>query len=124
MNHESEGSPSGSDIHLSHTTFSSDAPKETSVSISPSGSWVNLSCSSRAKPPVNRFAWFKKSKEGDTKVFEGRVYSLNVTDGGIYYCEATNDLGSQPSSQHSLTSEGKHSTLRPSDEKKGESNVG
>lgn len=118
MNHESEGSPSGSDVLLSRTTFSSDAPKETSVSISPSGSWVKLRCSSRAKPPVSRFAWFKKSKEGATKVFEGRVYSLNVTDGGVYYCEATNNLGSQPSSECSLTDEGKHRTLWPSDEKK------
>ncbi|XP_022625237.1 myelin-associated glycoprotein-like isoform X2 [Seriola dumerili] len=42
------------------------APKDTSASISPSGvvsagSWVNLTCSSRANPPVSRFTWFKKS---------------------------------------------------------------
>ncbi|KAI3354774.1 hypothetical protein L3Q82_004600 [Scortum barcoo] len=48
------------------------APKDTSVSISPSalvsaGSWVNLTCSSRAKPPVSRFTWFKTSTDGPMK---------------------------------------------------------
>ncbi|XP_059183431.1 myeloid cell surface antigen CD33-like, partial [Centropristis striata] len=42
------------------------APKNTLVSVSPSGlvsagSWVNLTCSSRA---VSRFTWFKNSKDG------------------------------------------------------------
>ncbi|XP_014830196.1 PREDICTED: sialic acid-binding Ig-like lectin 12 [Poecilia mexicana] len=44
------------------------APRNTSASISPSGlvsagSWVELSCSSRAKPPP-RFTWFRISKNG------------------------------------------------------------
>ncbi|XP_059183428.1 B-cell receptor CD22-like [Centropristis striata] len=78
------------------------APKDTSVSVSPSGlvsagSWVNLTCSSRAKPPVSRFTWFKNSKDGAISVDEGDFYSLNVTDGGDYYCVATNDLGSETS---------------------------
>ncbi|XP_045898414.1 vascular cell adhesion protein 1-like, partial [Micropterus dolomieu] len=83
------------------------APKNTSVSISPSGlvsagSWVNLTCSSRAKPPVSRFTWFKSSKDGPKNVSEGEVYSFkvtSVTDGGVYYCVATNDLGNQTSSE-------------------------
>ncbi|XP_044032907.1 vascular cell adhesion protein 1-like isoform X3 [Siniperca chuatsi] len=80
------------------------APKDTSGSISPSGlvsagSWVNLTCSSRAKPPVSRFTWFKKSTDGPMTVSEGQVYSFNATDGGVYYCVATNDLGNQTSSQ-------------------------
>ncbi|CAI5673590.1 unnamed protein product [Oreochromis niloticus] len=74
------------------------APKDTSASISPSGlvsagSWVKLTCSSRAKPPVSSFTWFKKSRDGAVKVSEGEIYSFNVTDGGVYYCVATNDLG-------------------------------
>ncbi|XP_039473039.1 vascular cell adhesion protein 1-like isoform X2 [Oreochromis aureus] len=78
------------------------APKDTSASISPSGlvsagSWVNLTCSSRAKPPVSSFTWFKKSRDGAVKVSEGEIYSFNVTDGGVYYCVATNDLGNQTS---------------------------
>ncbi|XP_030253889.1 vascular cell adhesion protein 1-like [Sparus aurata] len=71
------------------------APRNTSVSISASaGSWVNLTCSSRAKPPVS-FTWFRTSKDGLMDVAEGHFYSINVTDGGDYYCVATNDLGSQ-----------------------------
>ncbi|XP_019218420.1 vascular cell adhesion protein 1, partial [Oreochromis niloticus] len=80
------------------------APKDTSASISPSGlvsagSWVNLTCSSRAKPPVSSFTWFKKSRDGAVKVSEGEIYSFNVTDGGVYYCVATNDLGNQTSAE-------------------------
>ncbi|XP_039892107.1 sialic acid-binding Ig-like lectin 7 [Simochromis diagramma] len=84
------------------------APKDTSTSISPSGlvsagSWVNLTCSSRAKPPVSNFTWFKKSRDGAVKVSEGEIYSFNVTDGGVYYCVATNDLGNQTSAESHVT---------------------
>nr|XP_046227050.1 sialic acid-binding Ig-like lectin 13 isoform X2 [Scatophagus argus] len=77
------------------------APKDTSVSISPSGlvsagSWVNLTCSSRAKPPVS-FSWFRISKDGPTLVSEGHFYSFNVTEGGVCYCVATNELGNHSS---------------------------
>ncbi|XP_042069547.1 sialic acid-binding Ig-like lectin 7 [Haplochromis burtoni] len=80
------------------------SPKDTSASISPSGlvsagSWVKLTCSSRAKPPVSSFTWFKKSRDGAVKVSEGEIYSFNVTDGGVYYCVATNDLGNQTSAE-------------------------
>ncbi|XP_013763337.1 myelin-associated glycoprotein-like [Pundamilia nyererei] len=80
------------------------APKDTSASISPSGlvsagSWVKLTCSSRAKPPVSNFTWFKKSRDGAVKVSEGEIYSFSVTDGGVYYCVATNDLGNQTSAE-------------------------
>ncbi|XP_015251765.1 PREDICTED: sialic acid-binding Ig-like lectin 13 [Cyprinodon variegatus] len=84
------------------------APKDTSASISPSGlvsagSWVELSCSSRAKPPAS-FTWFRNSKHGAINVSEGQVYNFTVTEGGEYYCEATNDLGTQRSSMIFLTS--------------------
>ncbi|XP_070784295.1 sialoadhesin-like [Enoplosus armatus] len=83
------------------------APKDTSASISPSGlvsagSWVNLTCSSRAKPPVSRFSWFRISKDGPVTVSEGDFYSFNVTEGGVYYCVATNDLGNQTSPEIQL----------------------
>ncbi|XP_043961470.1 hemicentin-1-like [Gambusia affinis] len=79
------------------------APRNTSASISPSGlvsagSWVELSCSSRAKPPPS-FTWFKNSEYGNINVSVGKVYSFNVTDGGEYYCVATNDLGNETSSR-------------------------
>ncbi|XP_056289989.1 sialic acid-binding Ig-like lectin 13 isoform X2 [Pseudoliparis swirei] len=86
------------------------APKDTSASISPSGpvsagSWVNLTCSSRANPPVSRFLWFKNSLDGPVTVFQGDFYRFNVTDGGVYYCVATNQLGNQSSSEIHLTIE-------------------
>ncbi|CAI5673632.1 unnamed protein product [Oreochromis niloticus] len=87
------------------------APKNTSASISPSGlvsagSWVKLTCSSRAKPPVSNFTWFKKSRDGAVKVSEGEIYSFDVTDGGVYYCVATNDLGNQTSGEIHVTVKG------------------
>ncbi|XP_062297959.1 vascular cell adhesion protein 1-like, partial [Scomber scombrus] len=88
------------------------APKDTSAMISPSdlvspGSWVNLTCSSRAKPAAN-FTWFKINKDGLMKVSEGDFYSFNVTDLlDVYYCVATNDVGNQTSSEIHLTIKGK-----------------
>ncbi|XP_038154132.1 B-cell receptor CD22-like [Cyprinodon tularosa] len=64
------------------------APKNTSAPISLSAdSWVYLNCSSRAKPPISCFTWFKKSKHGAMKVAEGDV-RLTVSEGGIHCCEA------------------------------------
>ncbi|MEQ2246195.1 hypothetical protein ILYODFUR_035743, partial [Ilyodon furcidens] len=79
------------------------APKDTSASIRPSGlvsagSWVELNCSSRAKPPAS-FTWFRNSKHGAINVSVGQVYSFSVTEGGEFYCVATNDLGRQTSSR-------------------------
>ncbi|XP_017288492.1 vascular cell adhesion protein 1 [Kryptolebias marmoratus] len=87
------------------------APKDTSASISPpglasAGSWVNLTCSSRAKPPISSFSWFKTSKRGAIKLAEGDFYSFNLTEGGEYYCVATNDLGKGTSSVILLRTEG------------------
>ncbi|KAM4718249.1 sialic acid-binding Ig-like lectin 10 [Anableps anableps] len=78
------------------------APRNTSASISPSGlvsagSWVELSCSSRARPPPS-FTWFRNSKDGAINVSVGQVYSFNVTQEAKYFCVTTNDLGNQTSS--------------------------
>ncbi|XP_078136703.1 sialic acid-binding Ig-like lectin 14 isoform X1 [Sander vitreus] len=96
------------------------APKDTSVSISPSGlvsagSWVNLTCSSRAKPPAS-FSWFKNSKDGAISVAKGDFYSFNVTNvtDGVYYCVATNNLGRQTSSEILVTNEGAKQVDHPS----------
>ncbi|MED6292267.1 hypothetical protein CHARACLAT_032101 [Characodon lateralis] len=42
------------------------------------------------------------SKHGAINVSVGQVYSFNVTEGGEFYCVATNDLGNQTSSRISL----------------------
>ncbi|XP_065805226.1 B-cell receptor CD22-like [Labrus bergylta] len=102
-----------------YLTFSSDSPKNTSVSISPSGLvsadiHVNLTCSSRANPPVSNFTWFKISRDGPMIVSEGEFYSFNATEGGVYYCVAMNDLGNQTSPQINLSVAGVdvHITLK------------
>ncbi|XP_034562580.1 myelin-associated glycoprotein-like isoform X2 [Notolabrus celidotus] len=92
------------------------APKHTSVSISPSGlvsagTLVNLTCSSRAKPPVSRFTWFRISNNRPVNVSEGESYSLNVTEGGVYYCMATSDLGNETSSRIHLSTSGEFGVL-------------
>ncbi|MEQ2291991.1 hypothetical protein AMECASPLE_018554 [Ameca splendens] len=70
-------------------------PKNTSAAIHPSGdSWVYLNCSSRSKPPISCFTWFKKSKHGAMKVAEGDV-RLTVSEGGVYCCEARSEDGQQ-----------------------------
>ncbi|XP_029955980.1 sialic acid-binding Ig-like lectin 14 [Salarias fasciatus] len=77
------------------------SPKDTTVSISPSGSWVTLTCSSRAKPAVSSFTWFKNSDHGPIKVSEGDFYTFNVadiTDPESFYCVIENALGNQMSS--------------------------
>ncbi|XP_016524899.1 B-cell receptor CD22-like, partial [Poecilia formosa] len=85
------------------------APRNTSASISPSGlvsagSWVELSCSSRAKPPP-RFTWFRISRDGDMNVSVGQIFSFNVTEGGEFHCVATNHLGNDSSSRICVTTE-------------------
>ncbi|XP_064161717.1 B-cell receptor CD22-like isoform X4 [Anguilla rostrata] len=97
----------------------SDAPKNTSVSVSPSGeivdgSSVTLTCSSDANPPVQNYTWFKKN---DTGVWQaGSGQSLNFSNfrswnRGQYYCEAQNRLGAQNSTAVSINIEGGQSLI-------------
>ncbi|KAK7881606.1 hypothetical protein WMY93_030015 [Mugilogobius chulae] len=96
-------------------------PKNTSAVVSPSGSLsagqsVTLSCSSRAKPPVQHFTWFRHSSQGPVNVSEGQNYTFNFTEDGEYYCEALNTLGNKTSptiSLKSITGKGKY--LSPKD---------
>nr|XP_015224230.1 PREDICTED: uncharacterized protein LOC107080081 [Lepisosteus oculatus] len=74
------------------------APKNTSVSISPSGaiaegSSVTLTCSSSANPPVKNYSWFKINGTGP--LYKGPNYTIiNISsaDSGQYYCEAQTRL--------------------------------
>ncbi|XP_045568522.1 B-cell receptor CD22 [Salmo salar] len=78
-------------------------PKNTSVSVSPSGeivegSSVTLTCSSDANPPVDKYTWYKKNVTSPKS--SGQSYSItNITseDRGEYYCEAQNGRGSMNS---------------------------
>ncbi|XP_031673952.1 B-cell receptor CD22-like isoform X1 [Oncorhynchus kisutch] len=74
-------------------------PKNTSVSVSPSGeivegSSVTLTCSSDANPPVDKYTWYKKNVTSPKA--SGQSYSItNISseDRGEYYCEAQNKYG-------------------------------
>ncbi|XP_027860336.1 hemicentin-1-like isoform X3 [Xiphophorus couchianus] len=82
------------------------APRNTSASISPpEGNWVDLSCSSRAKPPP-KITWFKKGPESTTEVATGNFHKVKFTDGDQYYCVAENKVGKQKSSPINLTVKG------------------
>ncbi|XP_066578203.1 B-cell receptor CD22-like [Amia ocellicauda] len=78
-----------------------DAPKSTSVSVSPSGeivegSPVTLTCHSNANPPVQRYSWFKSSDMLERKQ---SLFFANISSGdsGQYYCEAQNRIGDHTS---------------------------
>eukprot|EP00063_Salmo_salar_P082547 XP_014057382.1 PREDICTED: B-cell receptor CD22-like [Salmo salar] len=76
-------------------------PKNTSVSVSPSGeivegSSVTLTCSSDANPPVDKYTWYRKNVTSPKAL--GQSYSItNISseDRGEYCCEAENEVGAK-----------------------------
>ncbi|KAL0961618.1 hypothetical protein UPYG_G00354100 [Umbra pygmaea] len=76
-----------------------DKPKNTSVSVSPSGeivegSSVTLTCSSDANPHVDKYTWYKKNVTSPKA--SGQSYNItNISPehSGEYYCEAENKYG-------------------------------
>ncbi|XP_045568593.1 sialoadhesin-like isoform X2 [Salmo salar] len=78
-------------------------PKNTSVSVSPSGeivegSSVTLTCSSDANPPVDKYTWYFQN-ETFLNGF-GQMYNISKfksKDNGHYHCEAWNGRGSRNS---------------------------
>ncbi|XP_070297028.1 basigin-like [Salvelinus sp. IW2-2015] len=88
-------------------------PKNTSVSVSPSGeivegSSVTLTCSSDANPPVDKYTWYKKNVTSPKA--SGQSYSItNIIseDRGEYYCEAQNGRGSMNSTAQMIIVAGK-----------------
>ncbi|XP_036394465.1 B-cell receptor CD22-like [Megalops cyprinoides] len=86
------------------------SPKNTSVSVSPSGeivegSSVTLTCSSNANPLVQNYTWFKDNTGVTSVRRSGQNYSItNISseDSGQYHCEAKNNLGSVNSTAVSI----------------------
>ncbi|XP_066578206.1 sialoadhesin-like [Amia ocellicauda] len=95
----------------SRSLFLPDAPKSTSVSVSPSGeivegSPVTLTCSSNANPPVQRYSWFQSSGAAVWEKGSGQsliISNLSSGDSGQYYCEAQNKHGAHNSTAVPLT---------------------
>ncbi|XP_036796017.1 B-cell receptor CD22 isoform X2 [Oncorhynchus mykiss] len=92
-------------------------PKNTSVSVSPSGeivegSSVTLTCSSDANPPVDKYTWYKKNIASPKA--SGQSYSItNILseDRGEYYCEAQNGRGSMNSTAQMIIVAGKQTSV-------------
>ncbi|KAM9490054.1 sialic acid-binding Ig-like lectin 13 isoform 1-T1 [Salvelinus alpinus] len=92
-------------------------PKNTSVSVSPSGeivegSSVTLTCSSDANPPVDKYTWYKKNVTSPKA--SGQSYSItNISseDRGEYYCEAQNGRGSMNSTALMIIVAGKQTSV-------------
>ncbi|KAL2086202.1 hypothetical protein ACEWY4_017261 [Coilia grayii] len=79
------------------------SPRDVLVFARPSGvivkgATVTLTCTSDANPPVDTYTWFKVNES--TPVGSGLQHSLtnmSSEDGGQYYCEARNEVGSENS---------------------------
>ncbi|XP_071032203.1 uncharacterized protein [Oncorhynchus clarkii lewisi] len=92
-------------------------PKNTSVSVSPSGeivegSSVTLTCSSDANPPVDKYTWYKKNVTSPKA--SGQSYNItNIIseDRGEYYCEAQNRRGSRNSTTLMIILPGKQTSV-------------
>ncbi|XP_064815263.1 sialoadhesin-like [Oncorhynchus masou masou] len=92
-------------------------PRNTSVSVSPSGeivegSSVTLTCSSDANPPVDKYTWYKKNVTSPKA--SGQSYSItNIIseDRGEYYCEAQNGRGSNNSTALMIIVAGKQTSV-------------
>ncbi|XP_071253849.1 sialoadhesin-like isoform X2 [Salvelinus alpinus] len=76
-------------------------PKNTSLSVSPSGSVVEgssvtLTCSSNANPAVKTYTWYRVNGNEGVIVGSGQSFTFNkiaINDSGRYYCEAENKHG-------------------------------
>ncbi|XP_067305643.1 B-cell receptor CD22 isoform X2 [Pseudorasbora parva] len=93
---------------LVNVTYS---PKNTRILMSPKGDImegfaVNLTCSSNANPPVERYSWYKMS--GGQPWTKGSVQNLTFLSvrshhAGQYYCTAWNVFGMETSATISLS---------------------
>uniref|UniRef100_A0A4W5R5J2 Ig-like domain-containing protein n=1 Tax=Hucho hucho TaxID=62062 RepID=A0A4W5R5J2_9TELE len=105
-------------MHEQCVTYSPpDGPKNTSVSVSPSGgivegSSVTLTCSSEANPPVDKYTWYKKNVTSPKA--SGQSYSItNISseDSGEYYCEAENTIAFKNSTTLMIIVAGKQTSV-------------
>uniref|UniRef100_A0A671Y282 Ig-like domain-containing protein n=1 Tax=Sparus aurata TaxID=8175 RepID=A0A671Y282_SPAAU len=87
-------------VSTSLTADISYPPKNTTVSVSPSGpvpenSRVTLTCSSTANPAVSSYTWYRADGGRETVMGTGHVSKIKAfRDSGPFFCEAENAIGS------------------------------
>lgn len=88
--------------------FCTDAPVNVSIEISYNGSLaegssVNLTCSSAANPAAVRYTWYRRTASSSLlQVGSGQVLSLpslELSNTGLYLCQARNRLGENNSTE-------------------------
>ncbi|XP_030267428.1 sialoadhesin-like isoform X2 [Sparus aurata] len=90
---------SQSSVRTSLTADISYPPKNTTVSVRPSGpvpedSRVTLTCSSTANPAVRSYTWYRADGGQETVMGTGHVLNITASElSGPFFCEAENVLG-------------------------------
>ncbi|XP_035806851.2 B-cell receptor CD22-like [Amphiprion ocellaris] len=75
------------------------SPKDTTVSVSPSGpvqqsSNVTLTCTSNANPAVRSFTWYRDDGNQETVIGTKAVLNIQASEvSRPFFCEAANDVG-------------------------------
>ncbi|XP_059195007.1 sialic acid-binding Ig-like lectin 10 [Centropristis striata] len=84
--------------NISHTDIQY-SPKDTTVSVSPSGPVpegrnVTLTCSSSANPPVRNYTWYRADGGQETLIGTRQVVNIKVSKGdSLFFCKAENEIG-------------------------------
>ncbi|XP_037642062.1 B-cell receptor CD22-like isoform X3 [Sebastes umbrosus] len=88
-----------STVRTSLTADVSYSPKDTTVSVHPSGPVpegrdVTLTCSSTANPAVRSYTWYRADGGQETVIGTGHVLTIKASkDDGSFFCKAENDIG-------------------------------
>lgn len=85
-------------------------PKDVEISVSSSeeiqeGNPLTLTCKSKANPAVTHYSWFKITDANMSSVGSGSeltIRSASLQDAGLYFCTATNHIGTQKSTVKAL----------------------
>ncbi|XP_028281122.1 B-cell receptor CD22-like [Parambassis ranga] len=75
------------------------SPKDTTVSVSPSGpvpenSNVTLTCSSKANPAVRNYTWYRTDESRETLIGTGHILNIEASKvSTAFFCKAANEHG-------------------------------
>ncbi|XP_071324505.1 B-cell receptor CD22-like isoform X2 [Trachinotus anak] len=90
---------SSSSLSRDLTAAISYSPKNTTVSVSPSGpvpeySSVTLTCTSAANPPVRTYTWYRADGGQETVIGTGQTFKIKASElTAPFFCMAENDVG-------------------------------